>query len=126
MIAAVTLWAVAGAPSSTAAPDFSRYIQAEAEETAPGQVTTTIRNVSAGPLRNIVVRVRSHWQWAGVDGESGGQHVVNERVEFPEMIMPGHVDTIVTEHDPDARIPGHASYERDVVVLELTTIGLDH
>ena len=126
MTTAVAFLVAACALPSAAAPDFSRYIQAEAEETAPGQVTTTIRNVSAGPLRNIVVRVRNRWQWAGVDGESGGQHVVNERVEFPEMIMPGHVDTIVTEHDPDARIPGHASYQRDVVVLELTTIGLDH
>lgn len=126
LAALALVWAVAANLPLSAAPDFSRYIEAAAEETAPGQVTTTVRNISAGPLRNIVVRVRSRWQWSGVDGERGGQHVVNERIEFPEIVMPGQVDTNVAEHDPERRIPGHARYQRDVVVLELTTIGLDH
>jgi hypothetical protein len=117
--------ALLAAPSGAAiTPDFSPYVTVASEALAPGKVAGTVRNISGGPLRNVVLRVRHEWRWPGVDGARGGSVVETRRVVVGELILPGEFAGFASIHEPGARVPAHARYSHEVTVLELTTVGL--
>ncbi|MCP5199796.1 MAG: hypothetical protein H6977_07275 [Gammaproteobacteria bacterium] len=105
-------------------PDFSAYVEVASEAVAPGKVAGTIRNISSGPLRNVVLRVRHAWRWPGLDGARGGSEVETRRVVLGELVLPGEFAGFASVHEPGARVPARASYSYEVTVLELTTVGL--
>ncbi|MGE0487144.1 MAG: hypothetical protein AB7Q81_23530 [Gammaproteobacteria bacterium] len=119
--AAVLLAVPAGAAIT---PDFSAYVTVASEALAPGKVAGTVRNISGGPLRGVVLRVRHEWRWSGLDGAKGGSLVETRRVTLGELVLPGDFAGFASIHEPGARVPAHARYTHDVTVLELTTVGL--
>ena len=110
--------------ASAAAPDFSRYVEVSTEEVGPGRTAGVVRNISGGPVRNIVLRVRHRWQWPAIDGAKAGNVVETRTVEVADVILPGELKGFASVHDIAGRVPGHARYQADITVLELTTMGL--
>ena len=103
---------------AAATPDFDAYVEVEPASAGPGRVSGLVRNVSDGPMRNIVLRVRHRWHW------SGGRYDHTDNATVSRVLVSGEPAGFASVHLPPAHVPEHASYDYDVAVIELRRIRL--
>lgn len=118
LLALVLGAAVAPARSLAQTPDFKAYVTVEPGSPGSGRVSGLVRNVSDGPIRNIVLRVRHRWRWSGQLYEHA------ERTTVSRVLVSGEPAGFAAVHFPPSHVPESASYDYDVAVIELSRIRL--
>ncbi len=119
ILAALVLAACcAAALAAEQAPQFDRYIAIEPETVAPGKVAGLIRNIGTTTVRNVVLRVRHRWSWAG------GSYRHTDETIVSQLVLPGDPAGFAAVHIPPAHVPPDARYDNDIAVIELSQIRL--
>ena len=117
-LAGVLAAAGSSAQSSGRDPDFDAYVSIDPDSPGSGRVSGLVRNISDGPMRNIVLRVRHRWRW------SGQRYEHTERTTISRVLVAGEPAGFAAVHFPPSHVPASASYDYDVAVVELSRIRL--